>query len=331
MNNVLLTKEIISKKLLSILNNSKEVKCAVAFWGEGSQNLFETVRHKNIQIICNLTTGGTNPGPIKAIQDMGIEIKQANTLHAKIFYTDQGCIIGSANASANGLTLQGNELEGWIEACYFIAPEKESEMTVVKEWFESLYTSSSKIEPADLALAKEIWNNRRSQRPFRSQQRPFRSPQSFFELIQNGELVDRDIYIAITSEEPTKEAKNTFDKALKIIDIKKLDFYENWSELKPKMKLVDIFYGPRGGIKFNGYFEILDFDTIPFISDGENSHITLCKKITPFFQWTVNDRNILRNILNTKQKTNEDSLLEILMKSDDGSLLLSTKGMRVFL
>lgn len=159
------------------------MKCAVAFWGKGAQNLFETVRHKNIQIVCNLTTGGTNPEPIKAIQDMGTAIKQVNTLHAKIFYTDQGCIIGSANAFANGLTLQGNELDGWIEACYFIGPENESEMTAVKAWFENLYTNSKKIELADLTFAKEKWDERRNPRPLRSQR-------AFFELIKNGELED---------------------------------------------------------------------------------------------------------------------------------------------
>ena len=43
-------------------------------------------------------------------------ILQNDQLHAKVYIFDDTAFVGSSNASTNGLSEEGNELAGWMEA-----------------------------------------------------------------------------------------------------------------------------------------------------------------------------------------------------------------------
>jgi hypothetical protein len=48
-------------------------------------------------------SGACNPDVIRKLMNLGAEIKMVDGMHARIYWTRAGAIIGSANASANGL------------------------------------------------------------------------------------------------------------------------------------------------------------------------------------------------------------------------------------
>lgn len=132
------------------------LRCAVAFWGEGSQNLVGA----GAKIICNLKAGGTNPFALRRLAKA--DIRQSDRLHAKVYIGKTRAIIGSANASANGLGLEGAEQSAWIEAGIETA-----DLGGVIRWFQSLWDDSSEISEADWRAAQEAWIFRQGAKPTR--------------------------------------------------------------------------------------------------------------------------------------------------------------------
>lgn len=129
-------------------------KAAVAFWGRDSDNW---VTAPDARIVCNLATGSSNPAAIKAL---GARARQLDTLHAKVYVGAQNCIVASANASANGLGLEGEEQAYWVEAGHL-----SSEAEAVGAWFERLWRSARPITEGDLHAAEELWRRRRTTKP----------------------------------------------------------------------------------------------------------------------------------------------------------------------
>jgi PLD-like domain len=135
-----------------------DVKCAVAFWGTGAEKYFEFADpEKKVQIICNLNMGGTNPKVIRSLMK-NHSITQSDVLHAKVYVSDLGAVIGSANMSINGLGIEGLSLSKWEEAAFFT-----QDAAIVNEivfWFDKFH--SHEIKSEDLDRAQKIFNGRKS-------------------------------------------------------------------------------------------------------------------------------------------------------------------------
>lgn len=112
-------------KLLSEVN----VRCAVAFWGRGAEDNITP----DARVICNLKSGGTNPFVLKALIKTGVTIRQCNRLHAQVYIGNDYAIVASANASANGMGLEGTEQTSWIEAGVRL-----DNVSPISHWFEEL-------------------------------------------------------------------------------------------------------------------------------------------------------------------------------------------------
>jgi hypothetical protein len=106
-------------KIVELISNSGEIDCAVAFWGRGATDLFPSTREKSIRIICDLMSGACNPAVIRDLMKLGAEIKKAEGMHAKIYWTQTGAIFGSANASTNGLGEEDVETSNQAEAAVY--------------------------------------------------------------------------------------------------------------------------------------------------------------------------------------------------------------------
>ena len=122
-------------------------KCAVAFWGQGSEKLVRP----DATVICNLKSGGTNPYALEKLKVA--KLLQCDRLHAKVYIGGNEAIVASANASANGLGLEGNELRGWLEA-----GTRLTDTTATKAWFKTIKAASRPISPQDLEAAKGAWD-----------------------------------------------------------------------------------------------------------------------------------------------------------------------------
>lgn len=151
--------EALHDAVLRIASGS-QVRCAVAFWGDGAEDLFPDQGRNDFRIICNLKLGGTNPHVISKLERKGAVIRQHDRLHAKVYLGDGQAVVASANASTNGLGLEGVEQRGWNEAGVEL-----TDVGDVGEWFEALWRRSREITPADLRAAVLAWNRRRSGRP----------------------------------------------------------------------------------------------------------------------------------------------------------------------
>ena len=125
------------------------VRCAVAFWGAGSEAL---VTGTGARIICNLRMGGTNPHALRKVR---ATILKRDDLHAKIYIGANAAIVTSANVSSNGLGLQGVEQAGWIEAGVIV-----EDIVPLSDWFEKLWLDSDLIRPSDWKAAERAWQAR---------------------------------------------------------------------------------------------------------------------------------------------------------------------------
>ena len=89
-----------------------------------------------------------------AIPDV-VEVRQHNDLHAKVFLSSTDCVVGSANASANGLGREGTDNDGWLEAGCRVAVKGP-----VQTWFDNTWNSASDIDEVDLEKAQIAWQKR---------------------------------------------------------------------------------------------------------------------------------------------------------------------------
>jgi hypothetical protein len=142
---MLLTGAALFEAIQQTIKGSRAL-CAVAFWGIGADQLLLGPPDRDLRVICNLAMGGTNPHVISRLLEAGIEVRQCDVLHAKVYIGTDDAVITSANASMNGLGL-GDEA-GWIETGWII-PAK-----AAVPWFEALWDQSADIEvPADINAA----------------------------------------------------------------------------------------------------------------------------------------------------------------------------------
>lgn len=176
---------------------------AVAFWGEGAIGQLALGRKRPFRIVLDLSAGASNPAEVRNLMKLGpSRIKHVPKLHAKAYIGDETVVIGSANASANGLGAEGHEASHWREISLQTADR--DAVTHARDWFERLWSDATKIDEADLARAEAAWANRR-------RSRPASSDQSLLEVARERpeELAGRRIYVNVVTErmDPKDEAE----------------------------------------------------------------------------------------------------------------------------
>lgn len=145
--------------LMASHSSVSPVCIAVAFWGAGAEVVLSGSRAP-LRLVCNLQSGGTNPSVIRAVRAKeNIEIKQIDTLHAKVFVAETGAIVSSANLSTNGLGLEGVDSHGWLEAGVLV-PADSSDYVQISGWFSDIWAQARWISESDLALAEQAWQRR---------------------------------------------------------------------------------------------------------------------------------------------------------------------------
>jgi hypothetical protein len=98
----------------------RNVRCAVAFWGEGAVLALFGSRKANQdgpQMICDLSMGCTSPSELTKLGAPGSpHLRHTAGLHAKVHISDAGVIVGSAKASSNGIGWPMGTVARLIEA-----------------------------------------------------------------------------------------------------------------------------------------------------------------------------------------------------------------------
>lgn len=133
----------------------ENVRCAVAFWGEGAAEFLSSddESRKGVRIVCDLSMGCTSP---RALRKLGAptndRLRFHDHLHAKVYLSDIGAVIGSANMSANALGFGGKVRHR--EAAMFLDTDEDGFQEAV-DWFDALYDGSKKVNRKALKRTEE--------------------------------------------------------------------------------------------------------------------------------------------------------------------------------
>ena len=166
---------------------------AVSFWGKGVAEKLGLTAQSKVRVICNLDHPGCNPEAIEELLDLKIVVKTHPRLHAKIYATPKVVIVGSSNASANGLLAANADVSGWIEGSVF--SDDRALVSEVSAFFETLWKDIPReVTSEDVKAALRT----RDKPPYRWLDLPFSS--SLFEACRKRPEAFKSVYVAFYTE-----------------------------------------------------------------------------------------------------------------------------------
>ncbi|WIY23607.1 phospholipase D family protein [Parasedimentitalea psychrophila] len=278
-----LSGDALSKKIQEVCKGDN-VRIAAAFWGIGAvDTLFDGELPKGAKIICDISMGGTNPAELKKMRAPdNPKLRFLDGLHAKVYLSDKGCVVGSANASNNGVGFGGNPSN--IEAGVFSDPEtlmwKDTNI-----WMKSQWNFATELDEQALTRAELKWEKRSKANwngiPPKSggdNKSPFfqsllADPESSGEwgfVFSHGDHWSIEDWESSEDEERTEQQKEDVSK-----NWNDRDFLYGFSKEQlddfPEF-FVQFYWGPRGGLQVH-FLQMLTW----FFSDEENGYCVISR------------------------------------------------------
>lgn len=200
----LLDEKQIVPAVQKLTTTSKDMRIAVAFWGVGGAKKLGLKRGKKVKVICNLESGATNPEAISELKSLGVTVKTNPRLHAKVYCGDTQVILGSSNASTNGLAMGENDSRGWLEAN--VISDDEAIVEDVREWFSKLWKAqgTKAVSKDELEKAQIEWDKRRRQEALRE----FKG--SLLDAVRKYPTLFKHVYFAIYEYDLSQDAKEAY-------------------------------------------------------------------------------------------------------------------------
>lgn len=157
--------DALSKKIREVVKG-KDARCAVAFWGKDAvKELFgtEVLERDDVWILCDITMGGTNPDTLRRI----VERHEDNHghvpgLHAKVYHSEAGMVVGSANASGNGIGFNGQPPKQIETGTYHERNSGSWEYAL--GWFDALWNDAGSLDEDAIGIAERTWGRNRNLR-----------------------------------------------------------------------------------------------------------------------------------------------------------------------
>lgn len=126
---------------------------AVPALGNDAVALFSKSRNSRIRLVCNLQHGDSQPEAIAAISQLeNVEVRNNPRLHARTLISHRSVIIGSANISTTGLSLNDTSSDERIEAGIIV--DNPDTITQTRRWFADVWQKSEPL-PAEVSAAAE--------------------------------------------------------------------------------------------------------------------------------------------------------------------------------
>ncbi len=274
----------------ALLKIGKKVDVAVAYWGQGAfeqVGLNKVVSNKIGTIVCDLMSGASNPREIKKLLRKfgGERVLTLDQLHAKVWVSDTTAIVGSSNASANGLGLEESETRGLIELNVSIT--EANAVAAVQSWFKGISSNGRKITEQDLTVAEQRWKQRRRTRPVEITG----ASTSLYDAVKNSResFRDRDVYVWVyRHEDQDKGAKDAFAIERKKRSLLPMSDFWQWdnSEPPPPGSYVLDFDFATDGTTYQNAWQILVDD--PLVKRGKDT-ILLCKPASSILGFKLGD------------------------------------------
>ena len=156
----LIRENVVATTFRKIVDPKGKTLVAVAFWGAGSIKSLGLEKLKDCDVLCNLESLACNPYVISDIIALGHNVKSHPRLHAKMYIGAATAIVGSSNASTNGLVLEGALSAGWIEAN--IVSDDAAIMSQARGLFSEVWNSTEAYRPSGTQLKnfQKRWEDR---------------------------------------------------------------------------------------------------------------------------------------------------------------------------
>lgn len=244
------------RKVRLLLRSCRWARVAVSYWGDGacSRLGLGEVAHKDIVVSCDVRSGGCNSTEVRLLQSIfgHKRVLTRDRLHAKVWLTDIGAVLGSSNASSNGFGTEGRAAAGLIEANVFLGPEDQEALSEIKDWYEAkVWSASREIDDGDL----QEGDRQRDKRVKGSRT----SSVSVLDALKNNRkaYAGRNFYVWIYPfEDPPKHAEERFLEEASRRSIRGLDYWTD-AELPPGSFVIE-FDSSRNKIEYEGSFRVLD-------------------------------------------------------------------------
>lgn len=150
----------LSKRIRDVARGS-DVRCAVAFWStEGVARVFDDEdAARRARIVCDISMGSTSPDALIALGAPGREtlrhLRHLRGMHAKVYLSDRGLIVSSANASASALSTAAATARLTETGVRHLPGSAAWEAAAT--WFETLCDRSDEIGDDEIEWARRAY------------------------------------------------------------------------------------------------------------------------------------------------------------------------------
>lgn len=164
-----LSGDAIAAEVRSLIKKSKgPLRIAVAFWGSDSVERLGLSRRgrPETRILCNAHSGVCSPDALSSMNELPrLEVRSNRRLHAKVYCTEDSVIVGSANASANGLAFESAGEVGRLHEAAIVSHDREL-VAAVADWFDDMYVQADSeiVDEQLIDRIRPIWNAQRRSR-----------------------------------------------------------------------------------------------------------------------------------------------------------------------
>jgi hypothetical protein len=225
------------------------VKIAVPFWGRGVLSELGLQRSdlSGVQVLCNLSVGGCNPTVVRELLTRGANVRALSTLHAKVYLGKTAAVLGSANASADGLGLHGRATS-WNEACVLL--DSAAELEQLNAWFDEHWRDAADMSNPHIArILLEIAE--------RSPAEQAVDPSSLLEALRSDlvSFKDKPVFVSLDWEPYSSKVDDQVGKLREHLG-DSIDAWENWKEMPPAAEVLSFYFDSAANkISFEGIYK----------------------------------------------------------------------------
>lgn len=255
-----------------VMQGNKPRMC-VAFLGPNwTHELFGGAPPQALKVICDLSMGATTRSSLEefgAPKNEKLRFLHNTQLHGKIYISESGAIVCSANATYSGLSREDR-----IEDGVFI-PANSSVFDNIAKEFEQRYAVSRKVTQDKLDDAA-VYLPYTEEKVGSSQ-----VATSFLNLILRNPSAFRGVGFTFSQRSVSKKVKDSaysqyqnHDEAVKSITSKSLEYFSNWdtAEADWPALLISVYRTPKRIILSKCSF-------IAFIEDANGEEVFITRKV----------------------------------------------------
>lgn len=244
-------------KVREILGATDEATIVVAFWGRGAiASLGLRKPWRSLKIVCNLESGACNPDEIEELLQLGssVEVRSDLRLHGKVYSSGSGVVLGSSNASTNGLVVEGVAAHGWSEANIF--SDDTDLNSEIQDWCNERFAAARPISQADIVAARKLWKIRKE-----ASDRTAASTNDLIQAVRKKpeDFANSNIKVVQWARKATDEAEEAYIGAVKADHLLEgTDYYEGWGDdMEVGDWLID-YHIKRSKAVSTGYWKVVE-------------------------------------------------------------------------